>query len=237
MGEKIDFYVYGYQELFKVGDTSIYLTTTHVCLAIVFVILVTFAIVVNRKIAKADPTKASKGLLNVIEMLVEACDNLVLENMGKTLAKGFKNYIAALFMIIFTCNLSGLFGLRPPTADYGVTLPLGLMTFFLIQYQGIKHQKWGRLKGMFEPMPLFFPINIISELATPISLSLRLFANILAGTMITALIYGLLPKVATLVWPAALHAYLDVFAGVLQSYVFAMLTMAFITSAADIQEE
>ena len=109
--------------------------------------------------------------------------------------------------------------------------------YHCLDYEGIKWQKWGRLKGLFEPIFLFFPINVISEFATPISLSLRLFANILAGTMMMALIYGLLPHIATLIWPAALHAYLDVFAGVLQSYVFAMLTMVFIANAADIQEE
>ena len=189
------------------------------------------------KIAKADPTKPPKGILNVMEMLVEMLDNLVHDNMGKTLAPKFQNYIGVIFMVILSCNLAGLFGLRPPTADYGVTLPLGLITFFIIQYEGIKWQKWGRLKGLFEPIFLFFPINVISEFATPISLSLRLFANILAGTMMMALIYGLLPHIATLIWPAALHAYLDVFAGVLQSYVFAMLTMVFIANAADIQEE
>lgn len=237
MENKIDFYVYGYQKLFEVGVKSVYLTTTHVCLAIVFAILVIFAIVMNRKIAKADPTKPPKGILNVMEMLVEMLDNLVHDNMGKTLAPKFQNYIGVIFMVILSCNLAGLFGLRPPTADYGVTLPLGLITFFIIQYEGIKWQKWGRLKGLFEPIFLFFPINVISEFATPISLSLRLFANILAGTMMMALIYGLLPHIATLIWPAALHAYLDVFAGVLQSYVFAMLTMVFIANAADIQEE
>ena len=69
MENKIDFYVYGYQKLFEVGGKSVYLTTTHVCLAIVFAILVIFAIVMNRKIAKADPTKPPKGILNVMEML------------------------------------------------------------------------------------------------------------------------------------------------------------------------
>ena len=86
-------------------------------------------------------------------------------------------------------------------------------------------------------LPIWLPINLISEIAVPISLSLRLFANVLSGTVMMALIYGLLPHIATLIWPAALHAYLDVFAGVLQSYVFAMLTMVFIANAADIQEE
>jgi F-type H+-transporting ATPase subunit a len=234
--EGVDFYVHGYLPI-QIGGATVYITTTHVCLAIVIIAITVFAIVANRKIAKADPAKAPTGLVNVIELLVDALDNLVLDNMGRTLAKRFQNYIGVVLLFIVVCNLSGLFGLRPPTADYGVTLPLGLITFVMIQYQGIKWQKWGRLKGMFEPFFLFFPINVISEFATPVSLSLRLFANILSGTMMMALIYGLLPKFLTWVWPAALHAYLDVFAGVLQAYVFSMLTMAFIADAAGVRDD
>ena len=171
--EGVDFYVHGYLPV-SIGGTTVYITTTHVCLAIVLVAITVFAIVANRKIAKADPTKAPTGFVNVIELMVESLDNLVRDNMGRILAPRFQNYIGVAFLFIIVCNLSGLFGLRPPTADYGVTLPLGLITFVMIQYQGIKWQKWGRLKGMFEPFFLFFPINVISEFATPVSLSLRL---------------------------------------------------------------
>lgn len=231
MGEnKVDFYIHGYQEV-HIGDFSFWITTTHVCLAIVMVVLIVFAIVANRVIKKADYRKAPTGFLNVLEMLVETLDKLILDNMGRKLAPVFRNYVSALFLLILTCNLSGLFGLRPPTADYGVTLPLALITFFMIQYQGFKWQKMCKIKGLFEPFFLFLPVNIISEFATPISMSLRLFANILSGTMMMALIYGLMQKIA-IIWPAALHAYLDVFSGCLQAYVFAMLTMVFISNAA-----
>lgn len=231
MGEnKVDFYIHGYQEV-HIGDFSFWITTTHVCLAIVMVVLIVFAIVANRVIKKADYRKAPTGFLNVLEMLVETLDKLILDNMGRKLAPVFRNYVSALFLLILTCNLSGLFGLRPPTADYGVTLPLALITFFMIQYQGFKWQKMGKIKGLFEPFFLFLPVNIISEFATPISMSLRLFANILSGTMMMALIYGLMQKIA-IIWLAALHAYLDVFSGCLQAYVFAMLTMVFISNAA-----
>ncbi len=227
----VDFYIHGYLPI-QLGGTTVYITTSHVCLAFIMVILFAFAIVVNRKIKHADPTKAPTGLLNVVELGVETVDKLVYDSMGSKLAPKFQNYIGVLFVVLLTCNLSGLFGLRPPTADFGVTLPIALITFVMIQYQGIKYQKWGRLKGMFEPFFLFFPVNVISEFATPISLSLRLFANIMSGTMMMALIYGLLGKIA-FIWPAALHAYMDVFAGALQAYVFAMLTMAFVASAAE----
>ena len=131
-----------------------------------------------------------------------------------------------LFLFILFSNLSGLLGLRPPTADFGVTFPLGLITFGIIQYNNVKWNKFGAVKSLFEPIPLFFPINLIGELAVPFSLSLRLFGNIMSGTVMMALIYGLLSKIA-IGWPGFLHIYFDIFSGCIQTYVFCMLTMVF----------
>ena len=78
-------------------------------------------------------------------------------------------------------------------------------------------------------LPIWFPINLISEVAVPISLSLRLFANVLSGTIIMALVYALLAKFAYF-WPGVLHAYFDVFSGCIQTYVFCMLTMTYISN-------
>lgn len=227
-----DFFIHGYK-IVRIFGIEFQITTTHICMAFVFAMLVIFALIANRAIRKADPTKAPGAFLNVVELLVEKLDGLLLTNMGAKLGPKFANYVGSLFGFILLCNLSGLFGLRPPTADYGVTLPLALITFFLIQYQGIKAQKWGKLKGLFEPVFVFFPVNLISELATPLSMSLRLFGNLLSGTIMISLVYGLLPKFALLGWPAFLHAYLDVFAGALQAYVFIMLTMSFVKNAVE----
>lgn len=169
--------------------------------------------------------------MNAVELIVEMLDKMVAGSMGSKIAVKFRNYVSALFIFILVCNLSGLLGLRAPTADYGVTFPLALITWFMIQFNGFKYQKFGKIKSLFEPIFLFFPMNLISEFSTPISMSLRLFGNILSGTVMMGLLYGLLPKVLTLVWPAALHAYLDVFSGCIQTYVFCMLTMCFVADA------
>lgn len=124
-------------------------------------------------------------------------------------------------------NLSGLLGLRPPTADYGVTLPLGVITFILIQYNNIRYNKVGAFTGLFKPLPILFPINLIGEIAVPFSLSLRLFGNVVSGTVIMGLLYGLLSKFA-IGWPGILHIYFDIFSGCIQTYVFCMLSMVFI---------
>ena len=138
------------------------------------------------------------------------------------------NYIGTIFLFILLSNISGFFGLRPPPADFGVTLPLGLMTFLIVQYNNIKNNKFGAFTSLFEPVPFLFPINLIGEIATPFSLGLRLFGNIISGTVIVALFYGMVPILFKIGVPAVLHAYFDLFSGCIQTYVFCMLTMVFI---------
>ena len=172
-----------------------------------------------------DTTDAEK-----FKAAVEKLDGMVGSTMGAS-APAFRNYIGTIFIFILVCNISGLFGLRPPTADYGTTLALGLMTFTLITFNKFKHKgAKGVLKGLCDPWPIWAPINVIGDVAVPISLSLRLFANVLSGTVMLALVYGLLSKIA-IVWPAALHVYFDLFSGAIQTYVFCMLTMTYITDA------
>lgn len=231
-GEQVDFFIHGYSDTkFTIFGWDIYLTTTHISMIIVIATILVFAIIANRAIKKADPDKVPGPFLNVVELIVEALDGMVASSMGAKKALRFRNYIGALFLFILVCNLSGLLGLRPPTADYGVTFPLAIMTWVLIQFNGFKYQKFGKIKALFEPIFFFFPMNLISEFSTPVSMSLRLFGNILSGTVMMGLIYGLLPRVLTLIWPAALHAYLDVFSGAIQTYVFCMLTMCFVSDA------
>ena len=106
---------------------------------------------------------------------------------------------------------------------------MALITFFMTQGFAIKAKGVkGWLKALTEPVVFLTPINIIGEIANPISLSFRLMGNILAGTVIMGIYYALLPYFAYLISPA-LHFYFDVFAGVLQSYIFMMLSMIYVS--------
>ena len=105
MDNKVDFYVHGYQQV-HIGGYTFWITTSHVCLVIVMVALIIFAIVANRVIKKADYRKAPTGFLNVIELLVETVDKLVLDNMGGKLAPRFRNYVGALFMSVSYTHLT-----------------------------------------------------------------------------------------------------------------------------------
>jgi F-type H+-transporting ATPase subunit a len=225
--EGVTFGVDGFFQYSFFGQ-KVWLTTTHITLFIVMLALVVFALIANRVIKKADPEKAPGPFLNVIEYMVESIDNLTKTNMGEKHGGQFANYIGTIFCFILLANVAGLFGLRPPTADYGVTFGLALITFVLIHYNGFKYQKMAHITNLFKPI-LLTPINIIGELATPLSMSLRLFGNVLSGTVMMGLIYGLIGKFA-LIWPAVLHGYFDVFSGAIQTYVFAMLTMVFISN-------
>lgn len=230
--EGVDFMIHGVCSYELFGQT-VWITTTHVCVLIVFLVIIGFCIAANRAVKHA--TEVPGAFQNVVELIVEMLDGMVSGVMGKQAVR-FRNYIGTIFIFILFSNISGLLGLRPPTADYGVTFALGIITFTLIHFNKFKYQKVsGVLKGLCEPWPIWAPINIISDLAVPISLSLRLFANVLSGTAIMALIYALLSKVA-IIWPAALHVYFDLFSGAIQTYVFCMLTMTYIADACNTGE-
>lgn len=208
-----------------------WITTTHVCTLIVMLLLVVFAAVAGRAVKKANDDEAPGTFLNIVELLMEFLDGVINSTMGKNASK-LANYILTLFFFIFVSNISGLLGLRPPTADYGVTFPLGVITFCLITFSKFKYQKVsGVIKGLCDPWVFWLPINLIGDFAVPVSLSLRLFANVLSGTIMMALYYGLLPIFLKIGIPAFLHVYFDLFSGAIQTYVFCMLTMTYVSDA------
>ena len=197
-------------------------------------VLIALAIVVHIKIKSF--TDIPKGFQNVIEALVEVFDNYLRTTVGDKLMF-LGNWFFTVFTFVLISNLSGLIPeFRPPTADWSLTVALALVTFALIQAIGIKFRKGEYLRGFLSPMFLFLPINIIGELARPISLSFRLFGNMLSGLVMMTLIYSLFPIAARFVIPAALHIYFDIFAGVLQTYIFCTLGLSFVASAAESQE-
>lgn len=231
LSEDIDVMYHGLFKYDFFGHEA-WITTTHVCLLIVMVILLIFSIVAGHILKKG--TEVPGAFQNAIELMVEKLDSMIVGSLGSH-APAFRNYLCTIFIFILFSNISGLLGLRPPTADYSVTLPLALITFVMIHFNKFKYnsikQIWTDLCSPLPPwLPIWFPLNLVGEIAVPLSLSLRLFANVLSGTLIMGIVYGLLGKVA-LIWPAALHGYFDLFSGAIQTYVFCMLTMTYVSSA------
>ena len=225
-----DFYI---KELFPINffGNTVYITTTHVCTLIIVAVIMILTLAARASVLKksAKPSLFATGVEMVIGLLISFVDS----TMGSKPGKKYINYIGTLFLFVFLSNISGLFGLRPPTADYGTTLCIALITFVMIQYAAIRYKKLGMIKDLFQPIFIFFPINVISEFATPVSLSLRLFGNVIAGTVMMALYYGLMPLWTKFGIPSALHVYFDLFSGAIQAYVFCMLTMVFVSDKRD----
>lgn len=186
----------------------------------------------------------------IAEKLVTMLYNLVEEVMGKKYIK-FAPYIGALFTISILGSLSSLTGMRPITADLSTTLGWALVTFVMVQVNNIRaHGVGGWLKSFTQPV-VMTPLNIISEIANPISMSFRHFGNIAAGMVITSLIYTALASLSSFVLqivpsvfiqsipifqaglPAILSIYFDLFTSFLQAYIFCMLTMVFVQSAGE----
>lgn len=209
----------------------------------VTVIIIIFIVIVGIKLKHHDPTKPTKGILMLAEMLVNWTNNMCKETLGSRW-KEVAPFVLFECIFLFVSNLSGLIGLTPPTANVCVTLALGIVAGFVIHFMAIKHSGIKNyLKGYLDPFPKFpimLPINIFSELVTPISMGLRLFGNIFSGTVVMTLIYYVLGQLWISVVPigyivtpfitSILHAIFDVFLGLIQVYVFMLLTVVFIST-------
>ncbi|MBO4415351.1 MAG: F0F1 ATP synthase subunit A [Lachnospiraceae bacterium] len=188
------------------------------------------------------------------EMLVEMADKFVIGNMGEKF-RYFVPFVATLFATSLVSNLISLLGFRSPTADLNTEAAWAIVVFVLITSQKIKvGGVGGYFKGFTQPIALLTPFNILSELATPISLACRHFGNILSGVVINGLLYaalalasskllGLIPgavgqllsnvPILAVGLPAVLSVYFDWFTGVMQAFIFCMLTTMYIANAAE----
>ena len=215
-----------------IGGVELWITETIVNSWIIMGLLIAFAVVVRISLRKFRDEP--KGLQNVVEAMVEAFDSFLKGSAGDKL-QFLGGWYFMVFAFILLSNLSGLFGLRPPTADWTITFTFALATFTLIQVVGIKYQRGKYFKSFIEPHFLFLPLNIIGELARPVSLSFRLFGNVLGGMILMNLLYAMAPAFVLFIIPSALHFYFDVFAGVLQTYIFCVLSLSFIGVAAQVE--
>lgn len=220
----MDFMIHGLIDFELFGQT-LWITTTHVSMLLVMTVIIFVACIVRANLKNPEETPGK--IQSFAEIGIEMLHNMVEGIMGSNAGR-YMNYIGTIFLFILLSNISGIVGLRPPTADFGVTLSMGIMTFCIVQYNNLKNNKFGAFTALFKPLPFLFPINLIGELATPFSLGLRLFGNIVSGTVVMALFYGMVPVLFKIGVPAALHVYFDLFSGCIQAYVFCMLSMVFI---------
>ena len=215
--------------LFEWGDTTVYLTESILATWVVMGILFLLTIYVNIRIRMFK--MVPKGFQNVIEYAVETMRNFAMDSLGAEFEPLHGYFFGVITFLLFS-NYSGMFGLRPPTSDVATTGALALITFAMIHTLGIKKGFLAYLKSYIEPNIVFLPINIIGEFASPISLALRLFGNILSGVIIGGLVYNMLPMLLRFFFPTIIHAYFDVMSGALQAFVFTVLSMTYIRDKA-----
>ncbi len=188
----------------------------------------------GKKFETADVRKAPSGILLVTEMIVDVCKNILGDNLQEN-TRRFLPFLGTLIMLMSVSNLLGLLGLQPPTSNVSVNIALAVMMFLMIQYNAIKKAGFkARIKELAEPLWVMTPLNIIGEFALPISLSMRLFGNILAGSIIMMLVYTVfklfLPfTVLMYIITPFLHMYFDIFSGFLQTYIFFTLSSFFLS--------
>ena len=182
----------------------------------------------------------------VAEWIVEKCQNLVNNNMGKYFS-GFAPFVAAIMALSAFSSLLTLIGLYPPTSDLNIVAGWAILVFILITHYKMKCGPWHYMKSFAEPVAFLTPLNVISEVATPVSMAFRHYGNILSGTVISTLVAAALQGLSSILlgWlpgilgkipflqiglSAILSVYFDVFSGCLQAFIFAMLTMLYISS-------
>ncbi|MDR0273442.1 MAG: F0F1 ATP synthase subunit A [Clostridiales bacterium] len=213
-------------------DIEILITETVINTWIVMGLLFILAIIVRIKVSKWDPMNRPSGLQNVIEYAIEMWEGLFYGSSSPKVSY-LVPWFFTLIAFLLIANIIGIVGLRPPTADWGMTFPLALSSFFLIQFAGVRHRPKAYLRGIFlEPVFIFAPLNIIGELARPVSMSFRIFGNVLGGMILMSLLYAMTGWLA-IGLPAFLHMYFDLFAGVLQAIIFTMLSITFVGIAAE----
>lgn len=224
------------------------ITESQVNSAIALIVIFFFCLFITHGISEKIELKRQ----HFAELIVEKVDNLVNENMGSYF-KAYSPFIIAIMALSGVSSLLSLFGLFPPTSDINIVAGWAILVFILITYYKMKCGPLYYLKGFTEPVAFLAPLNVIGEIATPISMAFRHYGNVLSGSVISALLCSALAGLSAslLSWlpgfladmpllqvgiPAVLSIYLDVFSGLLQAFIFAMLTMLYIAGGFPAEE-
>ena len=182
----------------------------------------------------------------VAEWIVEKISGTVQENMGEYFA-GFGPFVTAILALSGLSSLLSLLGLYAPTSDLNIVAGWAILVFILITYYKCKCGPWHYVKSFGDPVPVLAPMNLISEVATPFSMAFRHYGNILSGSIVSVLVASALQGLSHMLFgglpgflgefpflrigiPAVLSIYFDVFSACLQAYIFAVLTMLYVSN-------
>lgn len=220
----VDFLTEGPLYTFKIGTLDVNITKPMILMFAVMIVLCLLMIWLGSNL-EVIPKKKKQI---VSESIYGFISNLITSNIGQKYIFTVP-LLGTMFVFIVGMNVVGLLGLKPPTTSFGVSMGFGVCAFIMIHAIAIKFGGvGGYIKSYAKPMPLLLPITLMERFIFPLSLTLRLFGNILAATVVMGLLYSVLLKLAyvgALVLPIPFSLYFDVFDGFLQGFIFTLLTM------------
>lgn len=214
--------------IFGLGNLQI--TSYMVTAAVITLLLCILALIIRKK---CTSTGTPGKFQNVVEWAVGGLYNFYGDVLGKDKVDKYFPYVATLFVFILVSNYTGLLpmaghveGFAAPTSALGFTVGLALMTFVVTHVSGFKNNGLGYLKHFITPFAFMLPFLILDELVKPVSLSLRLYGNVMGGETVIGQLFNMVPILV----PVLMQA-LELLLGFLQALVFAMLTSIYITTA------
>ncbi len=218
------------------------LQTSVYSIIIITLFMALLLVIVNSRLKKFDPLSKPTGIVLIVIMGAQMVEKMVREKTNEKISGFLTPYSMPVAVYIFLANIAGLFSLETPTSNYSVTLVLAALTCILIEVFSAKARgSKGYIRSWFEPMPPFVVLNLLSKFSTLLSLSLRLFGNILSGGILMSVIYQMLASVSKMIpvigrfnifgviVAPVLHFYFDLFAGAMQAYIFITLSISFIS--------
>ena len=192
---------------------------------IVMAILILAAFLLGRNLRVRNPGRRQQ----IAELIVTKLDAFTKGTLGEE-ATEYSTYMASVLLFIGFVNLTGIFGMKPPTKDLNIRAALAVMSIVLVEAAGIRaFGLGGWMKRFAKPMAILTPINILEIFIRPLSLCMRLFGNVLGAFVIMELVTLVVPVGV----PAILSLYFDVFDGLIQAYVFVFLTSLYIAEAVE----
>lgn len=220
-------------DLLAPEQLSILLVTGVLCGSILYL---------GKRVKKLRASDNPKGFLQIGILYVQTMNDMIITNMGEKHGKKFSAYIGSVFIYLLLANTVGLFGFESPTSSLSVTLVYSIITWLLIIAASISQNGFkGWVKGFFEPFFPFVIPNIFGMLAPLISLSMRMFGNVLSGGIIMGMLYAFTGYLSSfipviggfnvfgVIIAPIIHLYFDLFSGFLQAFVFIILTSILIS--------
>lgn len=199
-----------------------------------FITLIVLVLALIFRIFVFPRFKEEPGTFQILmESAVDEVQNFVNGATHGGLGDVLPSYMMAVAIFMVGSAMTELFGLRAPTSDLLTTFSMAMITFFLINYYGIKMKGLGgRIKSFANPTPVVFPFKIISDVATPVSLACRLFGNMMGGMIVLELLKSSLGTYGAGI-PAVAGLYFNLFHPLIQTYIFIILSLTFINEAVE----